>query len=118
MGAGIFALLGAAGAVAGSAVWLSFLIAGSSVVAAGNPSWAKALGVLLILVMTGLNAIGSTEDLSKAGGRAEAPSELWFTRPCRNDPERACWLGCGATQPQHDCDAAGTVPARLLPGGR
>lgn len=123
VGAGIFALLGAAGAVAGSAVWLSFLIAGaiaglqgysfaklgalypsggglltylsrgfgeghiagigawlfftagsivvgmiassfggyaSSVVAAGNPSWAKALGVLLVLVMTGLNAIGST----------------------------------------------------------
>ena len=28
VGAGIFALLGAAGAVAGSAVWLSFLIAG------------------------------------------------------------------------------------------
>src|SRR5579864_2398071 len=29
VGAGIFALLGAAGAVAGSAVWLSFLIAGA-----------------------------------------------------------------------------------------
>ena len=77
-GAGIFALLGAAGAVAGSAVWLSFLIAGSSVVAAGYPSWAKALGVLFIPVMTGLNAIGSTADLSKAGGREEAPSELWL----------------------------------------
>ena len=123
VGAGIFALLGAAGAVAGSAVWLSFLIAGaiaglqgysfaklgakyptggglltylsrgfgeghiagigawlfftagsivvamiaasfggyaSSVVANGDAGWAKALGVLLILVMTGLNAIGST----------------------------------------------------------
>lgn len=123
VGAGIFALLGAAGAVAGSAVWLSFLIAGviaglqgysfaklgakyptggglltylsrgfgeghiagigawlfftagsivvamiaasfggyaSSVVAHGDAGWAKALGVLLILVMTGLNAIGST----------------------------------------------------------
>jgi len=30
VGAGIFALLGAAGEVAGSAVWISFLIAGSS----------------------------------------------------------------------------------------
>jgi len=123
VGAGIFALLGAAGAVAGSAVWLSFLIAGSiaglqgysfaklgalypsggglltylsrgfgeghiagigawlfftagsivvamiassfggyasSVVAGGDPSWAKVLGVLLILVMTALNAVGST----------------------------------------------------------
>jgi amino acid transporter len=123
VGAGIFALLGAAGAVAGSAVWLSFLIAGaiaglqgysfaklgarfpsggglltylskafgeghiagigawlfftagsivvamiassfvgyaSSVVAGGDASWARALGVLLIVVMTALNAIGST----------------------------------------------------------
>jgi len=123
VGAGIFALLGAAGEVAGSAVWLSFLIAGviaglqgysfaklgakyptggglitylsrgfgeghiagigawlfftagsivvamiaasfggyaSSVVAQGDAFWAKALGVLLIVVMTILNAIGST----------------------------------------------------------
>lgn len=123
VGAGIFALLGAAGAVAGSAVWLSFLIAGaiaglqgysfaklgskfpsggglltylsrgfgeghvagigawlfftagsivvamiassfggyaSSVVAHGDASWAKILGVVLIVVMTCLNAIGST----------------------------------------------------------
>ncbi|WP_159602854.1 APC family permease [Agromyces humi] len=123
VGAGIFALLGAAGDVAGSAVWLSFLIAGaiaglqgysfaklgstyptggglltylsrgfgeghiagigawlfftagsivvamiaasfggyaSSVVAGGDPGWGKALGVLLIVVMTGLNAIGSS----------------------------------------------------------
>lgn len=122
VGAGIFALLGAAGAVAGSAVWLSFLIAGiiaalqgysfaklgstfpsgggiltylekgfgtghiaaigswlfftagsivvamiassfggyaSSVVAHDDPGWAKVLGVLLIVVMTGLNAIGA-----------------------------------------------------------
>jgi amino acid transporter len=29
VGAGIFALLGAAGAVAGSAVWVSFLVAGA-----------------------------------------------------------------------------------------
>jgi hypothetical protein len=29
VGAGIFALLGEAGAIAGSAVWLSFLIAGT-----------------------------------------------------------------------------------------
>lgn len=123
VGAGIFALLGAAGEVAGSAVWLSFLIAGviaglqgysfaklgakyptggglitylsrgfgeghiagigawlfftagsivvamiaasfggyaSSVVAQGDAFWAKVLGVLLIVVMTTLNAIGST----------------------------------------------------------
>lgn len=123
VGAGIFALLGAAGAVAGSAVWLSFLIAGiiaalqgysfaklgatfpsgggiltflsrgfgeghiagigswlffvagsivvamiassfggyaSSVVAGGDPFWAKALAVALIVVMSGLNTIGST----------------------------------------------------------
>jgi amino acid transporter len=123
VGAGIFALLGAAGAVAGSAVWLSFLIAGavaglqgysfaklgakyptggglltylskgfgeghiagigawlfftagsivvamiassfggyaSSVVAGGHEGWAKVLGVALILVMTALNAIGSS----------------------------------------------------------
>lgn len=123
VGAGIFALLGAAGEVAGSAVWVSFLIAGaiaglqgysfaklgakyptggglitylsrgfgeghiagigawlfftagsivvamiassfggyaSSVVAQGDAFWAKALGVLLILVMTTLNAVGST----------------------------------------------------------
>ncbi|PPL19020.1 APC family permease [Microterricola pindariensis] len=123
VGAGIFALLGAAGAVAGSAVWLSFLIAGiiaalqgysfaklgaqypsgggiltflsrgfgeghltgigswlffsagsivvamiassfgsyaSSVVADGDPFWAKALAVALVLVMTGLNAVGPT----------------------------------------------------------
>ncbi len=122
VGAGIFALLGAAGAVAGSAVWLSFLIAGiiaglqgysfaklgatypsgggiltflskgfgeghiagigawlfftagsivvamiassfggyaSSVVAHDDPVWAKVFGVLLILVMSGLNAIGA-----------------------------------------------------------
>ncbi|MGX5695955.1 APC family permease [Agromyces soli] len=122
VGAGIFALLGAAGAVAGSAVWLSFLVAGiiaalqgysfaklgarypsgggilgylskgfgeghltgigswlfftagsivvamiassfggyaSSVVAGGDAGWAKALGVLLIVVMSCLNAVGS-----------------------------------------------------------
>ncbi|MCD5345035.1 APC family permease [Agromyces sp. H3Y2-19a] len=122
VGAGIFALLGAAGAVAGSAVWVSFLVAGiiaalqgysfaklgakypsgggiltylskglgeghltgigswlfftagsivvamiassfggyaSSVVAGGDPGWAKALGVLLIVVMSCLNAVGS-----------------------------------------------------------
>jgi amino acid transporter len=123
VGAGIFALLGAAGAVAGSAVWLSFLIAGiiaalqgysfaklgakypsgggiltylsrgfgeghlagigswlfftagsivvamiatsfggyaSAVVTNDDPFWAKVFAVALILVMSGLNAIGST----------------------------------------------------------
>jgi len=123
VGAGIFALLGAAGAVAGSAVWVSFLIAGaiaglqgysfaklgaifpsgggiltyvargfgeghiagitawlfygagaivtamvasafggyaSSVVADDDVFWSKVFSVLLVLVMTVLNAIGST----------------------------------------------------------
>ena len=40
MGAGIFALLGAAGEVAGAAVWLSFLIAGVIAVLQGY-SFAK-----------------------------------------------------------------------------
>ncbi len=123
VGAGIFALLGAAGAVAGSAVWLSFLIAGliaglqgysfaklgstypssggmltylakgfgeghitgvvswlffmtgaivaamvatsfggyaSAVVADDDPFWAVFFAVLLVLVMTTLNIVGST----------------------------------------------------------
>ncbi|AXJ10772.1 APC family permease [Arthrobacter sp. PM3] len=123
VGAGIFALLGAAGAVAGSAVWVSFLVAGaiaglqgysfaklgatypsgggmlaylsrgfgeghitgivswlfyvtgaivgamvassfggyaSAVLAGRDPGWAKVFAVLLILVMTFLNAVGST----------------------------------------------------------
>lgn len=122
VGAGIFALLGAAGAVAGSAVWLSFLLAGiiaglqgysfsklgakypsggglltflgkgfgeghvaavtswvfyaagatvvamvassfggyaSSVVTNDDPFWATVFGVLLILVMSALNVVGS-----------------------------------------------------------
>nr|WP_183501007.1 MULTISPECIES: APC family permease [Microbacterium] len=122
VGAGIFALLGAAGAVAGSAVWLSFLIAGliaglqgysfaklgatypsaggmlaylakgfgeghvtgivswlfymtgaiiaamvatsfggyaSSVVAGNDPGWAVVLAIVLVLVMTLLNIVGS-----------------------------------------------------------
>src|SRR3954451_7850223 len=122
VGAGIFALLGAAGAVAGSAVWLSFLLAGiiaglqgysfsklgakypsgggllmflakgfgeghvagvtswvfyaagatvvamvassfggyaSSVVANSDPFWATVFAVLLIIVMSGLNVVGS-----------------------------------------------------------
>ena len=123
VGAGIFALLGAAGAVAGSAVWLSFLIAGaiaglqgysfaklgstypssggmltylakgfgeghvtgivswlfymtgaivaamvatsfggyaSAVVAEDDPVWAVVFAVLLVIVMTTLNIVGST----------------------------------------------------------
>jgi amino acid transporter len=122
VGAGIFALLGSAGAVAGAAVWLSFLIAGAiaalqgysfaklgstypssggiltylskgfgeghvtaigawlfytagsivtAMVAASfggyvstaftgdDPTWAKVFSVLLVVVMTGLNAVGS-----------------------------------------------------------
>lgn len=122
VGAGIFALLGSAGAVAGAAVWLSFLIAGiiaalqgysfaklgstypsggglltylskgfgeghvtavgawlfytagsivTAMVAASfggyvstaftddDPVWATVFAILLVLVMTGLNAIGS-----------------------------------------------------------
>lgn len=123
VGAGIFALLGAAGAVAGSAVWVSFLIAGiiaalqgysfaklgatypsgggiltflskgfgeghlagigswlfftagsivvamiatsfggyaSAVLTEDDAGWAKVFAVALILVMSGLNTIGST----------------------------------------------------------
>jgi amino acid transporter len=123
VGAGIFALLGAAGEVAGSAVWLSFLIAGvvaalqgysfakfgarypsagglleyvshgfgdghatgitswltyianaivtamvavsfgsyaSSMFAGGNEAWIKVFAALIILVMTGVNVVGST----------------------------------------------------------
>ncbi|MEV7610421.1 APC family permease [Microbacterium sp. NPDC089320] len=123
VGAGIFALLGAAGAVAGSAVWVSFLIAGiiaalqgysfaklgatypsgggilaylsrgfgqghlagigawlfftagsivvamiatsfggyaSAVVADDSAFWAKVFAIALILVMSALNAVGST----------------------------------------------------------
>ena len=40
VGAGIFALLGAAGAVAGAAVWLSFLLAGAVAILQGY-SFAK-----------------------------------------------------------------------------
>ena len=123
VGAGIFALLGAAGEVAGSAVWLSFLVAGavaalqgysfakfgarypsagglleyvshgfgdghatgitswltyianaivtamvavsfgsyaSSMFAGGNQVWVKVFAALIILVMTGVNVVGST----------------------------------------------------------
>ncbi|MFE5670421.1 APC family permease [Agromyces sp. NPDC056523] len=122
VGAGIFALLGSAGAVAGAAVWLSFLIAGliaalqgysfaklgstypsgggiltylskgfgeghvtaigawlfytagsivtamvaasfggytSEAFAGDSPAWATVFSVLLVVVMTGLNAVGS-----------------------------------------------------------
>src|SRR6516162_4522562 len=122
VGAGIFALLGAAGAVAGAAVWVSFLLAGavailqgysfaklgarypssgglleyvakgfgdghftgtsawliyfvnaivtamvavsfgsyaSSAVAGENEAWAKVFAVLIILLMTGVNIVGS-----------------------------------------------------------
>jgi amino acid transporter len=122
VGAGIFALLGSAGAVAGAAVWLSFLIAGviaalqgysfaklgstfpsggglltylakgfgeghvtaigawlfytagsivtamvaasfggyaSTAFAGDDPRWATVFSILLVVVMTGLNAVGS-----------------------------------------------------------
>jgi amino acid transporter len=122
VGAGIFSLLGAAGEVAGAAVWISFLIAGaiaglqgysfgklgarypsagglleyvsagygdghvtgviawlifatnaiitgmvavsfgsyaSSMVAGGNEAWIKPFAVLVLVVMTGLNLVGS-----------------------------------------------------------
>ena len=122
VGAGIFALLGAAGAVAGAAVWLSFLIAGavaglqgysfakfgarypsaaglfeylrrgfgeghltgvtawltyvtnaiitamvavsfgsyaSALFTHGNPTWAKIFAALILVVMTGVNIVGS-----------------------------------------------------------
>ena len=122
VGAGIFALLGAAGEVAGAAVWISFLIAGavaglqgysfakfgarypsgaglfeylsrgfgeghttgitawltyvtnciitamvavsfgsyaSALFADGNPTWAKIFAALILVVMTGVNVVGS-----------------------------------------------------------
>ena len=45
-GAGIFSLLGAAGEVAGAAVWLSFLIAGGVV---DEPATAVTLAAILVL---------------------------------------------------------------------
>lgn len=123
VGAGIFALLGAAGAVAGSAVWVSFLVAGaiaglqgysfaklgsvypsgggmltylskgfgeghltgitswlfyvtaaiitamvassfggyaSSVLTDNDPTWAKVFAVVIVVLMTALNVVGST----------------------------------------------------------
>jgi amino acid transporter len=123
VGAGIFALLGAAGAVAGSAVWVSFLVAGaiaglqgysfaklgsvypsgggmltylskgfgeghltgitswlfyttagivtamvassfgdyaSSVLTDDDPTWTKVFAVLIVVVMTALNVVGSS----------------------------------------------------------
>jgi amino acid transporter len=122
VGAGIFALLGAAGEVAGAAVWLSFLIAGvvaglqgysfakfgarypsaaglfeylsrgfgdghltgvtawltyvtnaivtamvavsfgsyaSALFTDGNPTWAKVFAALILVIMTGVNVVGS-----------------------------------------------------------
>ena len=38
VGAGIFALLGAAGEVAGAAVWVSFLLAGAVAILQGSPN--------------------------------------------------------------------------------
>ena len=43
VGAGIFALLGQAGAVAGSAVWVSFLVAGVVALCRGTPWPSSAL---------------------------------------------------------------------------
>src|SRR5690348_12734986 len=74
VGAGIFALLGAAGEVAGAAVWLSFVLAGFVAVLQGysfaklgarypsageNQAWIKVFAALVILVMTGVNIVGS-----------------------------------------------------------
>ena len=56
VGAGIFALLGAAGEVAGAAVWLSFLIAGFVAVLQGY-SFAKLGAHLRIRAETGANLL-------------------------------------------------------------
>jgi amino acid transporter len=58
VGAGIFALLGAAGEVAGAAVWLSFLIAG------------------FVAVLQGYS-------FAKLGGRTRRPGACWSTWPRR-----------------------------------
>jgi hypothetical protein len=69
VGAGIFALLGAAGEVAGAAVWLTYLANAivtamvavsfgsyaTSTFAGENQTWIKAFAALIIIVMTGVN---------------------------------------------------------------
>jgi hypothetical protein len=55
VGAGIFALLGAAGAVAGAAVWLSFLLAGAVAILQGY-SFAKGpASIVALVVILGLS---------------------------------------------------------------
>jgi amino acid transporter len=63
VGAGIFALLGAAGAVAGAAVWLSFLLAGVVAILQGY-SFAKlgarypSAGANVLILMAAIAAAG------------------------------------------------------------
>jgi amino acid transporter len=73
VGAGIFALLGAAGEVAGAAVWLTYLANAivtamvavsfgsyaTSTFAGENQTWIKVFAALIIIVMTGVNIVGS-----------------------------------------------------------
>ena len=66
VGAGIFALLGAAGEVAGAAVWISFLIAGGTI--AGAP------GVFVREVRRPVPVGGRTARVRRAGGSATATS--------------------------------------------
>src|SRR6478609_1547609 len=78
VGAGIFSLLGTAGEVAGSAVWVAFALAGviaalqgysfgrlgarypTDSVAGGSVAGVKGFAVLLVVAMTALNIAGST----------------------------------------------------------
>ncbi|MFL5759653.1 MAG: amino acid permease [Thermomicrobiales bacterium] len=70
VGAGIFALLGEAGAIAGTAVWLSFLIAGAiallqgySFVKLGSRHPSQGGRIELLLEGLGIGHLGRTEPL-------------------------------------------------------
>ena len=103
VGAGIFALLGAAGQVAGAAVWLSFLIAGAIAILQGY-SFAKlgarypSAGGLLEYVAEGFGGghfTGITAWLTYSANaivtamvrRPPAPARSWRRRPRAPDPK-------------------------------
>lgn len=110
VGAGIFSLLGAAGEVAGAAVWLSFLIAGAIALLQGY-SFAKfgarfpsAAGLLEYVVrglgnghVTGIiawlilaaNAIVTGMVAVSFGSMRAPPSPM--AAPCGSRSSRCCW---------------------------
>ena len=75
VGAGIFALLGEAGAVAGAAVWLSFLIA-AAIAALQGYSWAK-LGTKFP------SAGGLLEYVARGSARVTSPARRAGSRSAR-----------------------------------